>query len=153
MALVSLGKLQREIASGARKRRIVFTNGVFDIIHVGHVEYLSKARLMGDILIVGVNRDKSVRRLKGPGRPLQPERDRAKIVAALEVVDYVILFPEDTPEKLIERIKPDILVKGADYRVSEIVGADFVKSYGGSVRRIKLSPGRSTSRLIKKLNL
>lgn len=153
MALVSLRKLKYQIASGARKRRVVFTNGVFDIIHAGHVEYLSKARALGDILVVGVNRDKSVRRLKGPGRPLQPERDRARIVAAFKAVDYVVLFSEDTPEKLIKQIKPDILVKGADYRVSEIVGADFVKSYGGSVRRIKLSPGRSTSRLLKKLNL
>ncbi len=153
MGFVSLGKLKLELGPGGKKRRIVFTNGVFDLIHVGHIEYLSKARALGDILVVGVNRDKSVRRLKGPGRPLQPERDRAKIVAALKAVDYVVLFSEDTPEKLIKQVKPDILIKGADYKVSEIVGADFVRSYGGSVRRIKLSPSRSTSLLLKKLKL
>lgn len=153
MPLVSLSKLKQHLASGARKRRVVFTNGVFDLIHVGHVEYLSKARALGDILVVGVNRDSSVRRLKGRGRPLQPERDRARIVAEFKSVDYVMLFSEDTPEKLIKQIRPDILVKGADYKASEIVGADFVKSYGGRVRRIKLSPGRSTSRLLRKLKV
>lgn len=150
--IITLSKLSDSLRRNYEKR-IVFTNGVFDLIHVGHVEYLSKAKALGDILVVGVNRDKSVRRLKGLGRPLQPERDRAKIVAAFQAVDYVVLFSEDTPEKLIKQIKPDILVKGADYKVSEIVGADFVKSYGGSVRRIRLSPDRSTSRLLKKLKL
>lgn len=151
--IITLSKLSDSLRRNYEKRRVVFTNGVFDLIHVGHVEYLSKAKALGDILVVGVNRDKSVRRLKGLGRPLQPERDRAKIVAAFQAVDYVVLFSEDTPEKLIKQIKPDILVKGADYKVSEIVGADFVKSYGGSVRRIRLSPDRSTSRLLKKLKL
>ena len=134
-----------------RKRQIVFTNGVFDILHAGHVEYLSKAKALGDILIVGVNRDSSVRRLKGPSRPLQTEKDRALIVAALKPVDYVILFSADTPERLIEAISPDVLVKGADYKLAEIVGAEFVRSQGGVVKRIALKKGRSSSGVIERL--
>jgi D-beta-D-heptose 7-phosphate kinase/D-beta-D-heptose 1-phosphate adenosyltransferase len=132
-------------------KRIVFTNGVFDILHRGHVEYLAKARSLGDVLILGLNSDASVRRIKGPKRPLQKQTDRAAILLALESVDYVVLFGEDTPDKLIRQVKPDVLVKGADYKISEIVGAEFVRSYGGSVRRIRLTPGRSTSGLIKKI--
>ena len=132
---------------------IVFTNGVFDILHAGHVDYLRKAKSFGDVLVVGVNRDASVRRLKGRGRPINNERDRAKLVSALRPVDFVVLFGEDTPEKLIRLVRPDVLVKGADYKLSEIVGAQFVKSYGGSVRRVRLTPNKSSSRLIKKLGL
>ncbi|MFH2049748.1 MAG: D-glycero-beta-D-manno-heptose 1-phosphate adenylyltransferase [bacterium] len=127
---------------------IVFTNGVFDILHRGHVEYLAKAKKLGDVLIVGLNSDTSVRKLKGKGRPLQNQNDRAVILLALKVVDYVIIFGEDTPDKLIKKVKPDILVKGADYKISEIVGADFVKSYGGIVKRITLTRGRSTSSIV-----
>lgn len=133
------------------KRRIVFTNGVFDIIHRGHVEYLTRAKSFGDVLIVGLNTDASVRRLKGAGRPLQKQRDRATILAALKPVDYVILFGEDIPEKLIRLVRPDVLVKGADYREREIVGAEFVRSYGGTVRRVSLIKGRSTSNIIRRL--
>ncbi len=132
-------------------KRVVFTNGVFDILHAGHVDYLAKAKAFGDVLIVGVNRDASVRRLKGPERPLQSERDRALIVAALKSVDYVVLFAEDTPERLIKEIRPDVLVKGADYALKDIVGADFVRSYGGSVRRVALKKGRSSSGLIARM--
>jgi rfaE bifunctional protein nucleotidyltransferase chain/domain len=132
-------------------KRVVFTNGVFDILHAGHVEYLAKAKALGDILIVGVNRDSSVRRIKGPGRPLQAERDRAIIVAALKPVDYVVLFAEDTPERLIKEICPDVLAKGADYAVADIVGADFVLAHGGEVRRIALKKGRSSSSLIEQM--
>jgi rfaE bifunctional protein nucleotidyltransferase chain/domain len=120
-------------------KRVVFTNGVFDILHRG---YLAKAKSLGDVLILGLNSDASVRRIKGSTRPLQRQSDRAVILLALESVDYVVIFGEDTPDKLIRQIKPDILVKGADYKVSEIVGADFVRSHGGSVRRIRLTPGR-----------
>lgn len=127
---------------------IVFTNGVFDILHRGHVEYLAKAKKLGDVLIVGLNSDASVRRLKGEGRPLQKQNDRAIILLALEAVDYVVFFSENTPDKLIKQVKPDILVKGADYKISEIVGGDFVKSYGGKVKRISLTRGRSTSSII-----
>ncbi|RKX24637.1 MAG: D-glycero-beta-D-manno-heptose 1-phosphate adenylyltransferase [Candidatus Zixiibacteriota bacterium] len=147
---------RKQVASlGRRLRRqgnkIVFTNGVFDILHLGHVSYLARARSFGDVLVVGLNSDKSVRRLKGAGRPLQKQRDRAEILLALRTVDYVVIFSEDTPQKLIEQIQPNVLVKGADYQVSEIVGAEFVRSHGGEVRRVRLTPGRSTSEIIKRL--
>ena len=134
-----------------QKKKIVFTNGVFDILHRGHVDYLAKARSFGDLLIVGLNSDRSVRRLKGTGRPLQKQTDRAAILLALESVDYVVIFGEETPDRLIRQVKPDVLVKGADYAISEIVGADFVKSHGGSVRRVRLTEGRSTSGIIKRM--
>ena len=142
-----------DLAKRVRRRgkRIVFTNGVFDILHRGHVEYLAKAKSFGDVLIVGLNSDASVRRLKGKNRPVQKQADRAVILLALEAVDYVVIFGEDTPQKLIEQVRPDVLVKGADYKISEIVGAEFVKSYGGSVRRVRLTKGRSTSGVLKKL--
>ncbi|MCX6827079.1 MAG: D-glycero-beta-D-manno-heptose 1-phosphate adenylyltransferase [candidate division Zixibacteria bacterium] len=136
-----------------RGKIIVFTNGVFDILHYGHISYLTKAKKLGDILIIGLNSDSSVKKFKEKNRPIQNEKDRARILAALKPVDYVILFSEPTPEKLIKLIKPDILVKGADYKSSEIVGADFVKSYGGTVKRIKIVPGRSSTNIIRKLNL
>ncbi len=133
------------------KRKVVFTNGVFDIVHRGHVEYLRKAKAYGDVLIVGMNSDSSVFRLKGPARPIQIQMDRAAILLNMRPVDYVFIFGDDTPEKLIHQVRPDVLVKGADYNEEQIVGADFVKSYGGKVRRIRLTPGRSTSEIIKKL--
>jgi rfaE bifunctional protein nucleotidyltransferase chain/domain len=133
-------------------RKVVFTNGVFDIIHRGHVEYLAKAKSFGDVLIVGLNTDASVRRLKGKGRPIQPQSDRAAILLALKSVDCVVLFSDDTPARLIERVRPDVLVKGADYSLTEIVGAKQVKSYGGSVKRVRLIKGRSTSVLLRLLS-
>lgn len=135
-----------------RHARIVFTNGVFDVLHRGHIEYLKKAKSYGDVLIVGLNSDASVRRLKGPNRPLQNQADRAAILLALKPVDYVALFSDDTPERIIRTIRPDVLVKGADYAESEIVGASFVRSYRGKVRRVRLRQGRSTSALVSKLN-
>lgn len=132
------------------RKRIVFTNGVFDILHRGHVEYLAKAKSFGDVLVVGLNSDASVRRLKGKDRPVQTQRDRAAILLALRSVDHVVLFSSDTPAKLISLVKPDVLVKGADYKESEIVGAEFVRSYGGKVRRVRLTPGRSTTHIIKR---
>lgn len=131
--------------------RVVFTNGVFDLLHYGHVAYLQKARRQGDVLLVAVNSDRSVRRLKGPSRPLVPASDRMRVLAALECVDAVTSFNEDTPERLIERVSPDVLVKGADYRQVEIVGAEYVKARGGRVVRVPLSKGRSTSRLISRI--
>lgn len=149
---------RRDVTSlGARLRRrgktIVFTNGVFDLLHRGHVAYLARARSMGDVLVVGLNSDRSARRLKGPGRPLQSQSDRAAILLALRAVDYVVIFGEDRPDRLIEQIKPDVLVKGADYRLPDIAGASFVTSRGGKVRRIRLTPGRSSSALLRKLKL
>lgn len=132
-------------------KKIVFTNGVFDVLHRGHISYLNKARSFGDCLVVGLNSDASVRRLKGRSRPLQPQRDRAAILLALRCVDFVVVFGEDAPDKLIKQVRPHVLVKGADYKLSEIVGAEFVKSIGGSVRRVRLSAGRSSSKLIRRL--
>ncbi|MCM8760650.1 MAG: D-glycero-beta-D-manno-heptose 1-phosphate adenylyltransferase [Candidatus Omnitrophica bacterium] len=135
----------------ARHKKIVFTNGCFDILHVGHVEYLKKARALGDVLIVGLNSDSSVRLIKGASRPINSQADRAKILASLYFIDYVTIFDEPTPERLIKKIRPHILVKGADWKASEIAGGDFVKSYGGRVARIPLVKGYSTTALIKKM--
>lgn len=133
-----------------RDKKIVFTNGCFDILHRGHVEYLAQAAGLGDILIIGLNSDDSVRRLKGENRPLQDEEGRAMILSALSFVNHVVLFDEDTPYELIKEIKPDVLVKGADYKEDEIVGADIVKSGGGEVITIDFIAGYSTSTIIKK---
>jgi rfaE bifunctional protein nucleotidyltransferase chain/domain len=135
-----------------KKKKIVFTNGVFDILHFGHIDYLTKAKIFGDILIIGLNTDLSVKKFKGKDRPIQNQKDRARILDALKPVDYVVLFSEETPDRLIKLVRPDVLVKGADYKTAEIVGAEFVKSHGGAVRRIKLAKGRSTTNLIKKMN-
>ncbi|MBI4417998.1 MAG: D-glycero-beta-D-manno-heptose 1-phosphate adenylyltransferase [Ignavibacteriales bacterium] len=132
-------------------RRVVFTNGCFDILHRGHVDYLRKAKGMGDVLIVGLNTDSSVRRLKGADRPIVDEDDRAEVLASLASVDYVCVFNEDTPQKLIEVLVPDVLVKGADWAVSDVVGKDVVEAAGGTVRTIEFLPNRSTSGIIKKI--
>ncbi|BBH52131.1 D-glycero-beta-D-manno-heptose 1-phosphate adenylyltransferase [Fluviispira sanaruensis] len=137
----------------SQKRRSVFTNGCFDILHAGHVEYLQKARSLGDLLIVGLNSDKSVQRLKGSSRPVQSENDRAKILASLACIDYVVIFDEDTPLEIILAIKPDVLVKGADYNFENTVGAKEVISWGGCVEHIALVPGRSTTSILQKAQL
>jgi rfaE bifunctional protein nucleotidyltransferase chain/domain len=142
-------KIRKKLARQGTK--VVFTNGCFDILHIGHALYLDSAKKLGDFLIVGINKDKSVRRLKGPGRPVIPFAERALMISYLAPVDLVIGFDEDTPAKLISFLKPDILVKGADYKLNEIVGAEKVLSWGGRVKRIPLIRGRSTSGLIKKL--
>jgi len=129
-------------------RKVAFTNGCFDLLHIGHLELLEHARKLGDILIVGLNSDDSVRRLKGPQRPINTQLDRARILAALEVVDYVVIFNEDTPLELIQTIKPDFLIKGGDYSPDTIVGSAFVESYGGKVIVFPLVHGKSTSDLI-----
>jgi rfaE bifunctional protein nucleotidyltransferase chain/domain len=131
---------------------VVFTNGVFDLLHPGHVEYLEAARGLGDALIVGVNEDASAARLgKGPGRPVQPAVARARVLAALEAVDRVVLFEEETPLALIQALNPDVLVKGGDYSRANIVGADYVESYGGVVLAIALVPGYSTTDIVERL--
>jgi D-glycero-beta-D-manno-heptose 1-phosphate adenylyltransferase len=135
----------------AEGKRVVFTNGCFDILHRGHVDYLTKARAQGDVLIVGLNTDASVQRLKGPTRPVVEEEDRAVVIAALAVVDYVALFDEDTPYELIRSLVPDILVKGADWSVNDIVGKDVVEAAGGAVHTIEFLPNRSTSKIIQKI--
>jgi D-beta-D-heptose 7-phosphate kinase/D-beta-D-heptose 1-phosphate adenosyltransferase len=132
--------------------RIGFTNGCFDLLHPGHVSLLAQAKAACDRLVVGLNSDASVRRLKGPGRPVQPEAARAQVLASLASVDLVVLFEEDTPLALIEAIRPDLLVKGADYRLEEVVGGAFVEGYGGKVLLATLEPGHSTTATIRRLS-
>jgi D-beta-D-heptose 7-phosphate kinase/D-beta-D-heptose 1-phosphate adenosyltransferase len=129
----------------------VFTNGVFDLLHRGHVEYLEEARALGDRLVIGINSDASVRRLKGPSRPIVGEADRIALVSALACVDLAVLFDDDTPLRLIEAVQPDVLVKGGDYAVPDIVGRELVEARGGKVTTIALRPGLSTSELVKRI--
>lgn len=134
-----------------QKEKVVFTNGCFDLLHLGHVDYLEKAKNLGQRLIVGLNTDASVRRFKGEERPLQDEVSRARVMAALQFVDAVVLFDEDTPLQLIECLTPDVLVKGGDYLAENIVGADIVKATGGNVKTITFAEGYSTTRIINKI--
>jgi rfaE bifunctional protein nucleotidyltransferase chain/domain len=132
-------------------KSIVFTNGVYDLLHPGHVRYLNAARAFGDALIVGVNSDRSVRAIKGPTRPVNPEHERAEVIAALAAVDAAVIFDEDTPHAIISRLQPDILVKGADWPADQIVGRDVVEARGGRVVRAQIEEGYSTSALIEKV--
>ena len=134
-----------------RGRRIVFTNGVFDLLHPGHVRYLQAARAEGDALIVGVNSDRSVRANKGPSRPIIPENERAELLAALACVDAVVIFDEDTPADVIRHVQPDVLVKGADWAADQIVGRDTVEARGGKVVRIPVEQGWSTSNILERI--
>ncbi len=134
-----------------KKKRIVFTNGCFDILHLGHVRTLQRARSLGDVLVVGLNSDASVRRLKGPERPVTPEAQRAEILGALSAVDCLVLFSEPTPLKLIQAVRPDFLVKGGDWKKKDIVGSGFVESYGGKVSSLPTVKGFSTTGLIGKI--
>jgi rfaE bifunctional protein nucleotidyltransferase chain/domain len=131
--------------------KVVFTNGCFDILHLGHLDYLEKSRDLADKLVVGLNTDKSVRQLKGPGRPINNEYARARMLAAMSFIDLVIAFDEETPLELIKKVKPDILVKGKDYEVENIVGAEFVIGNGGEVKTIELKKGYSTTDIINKI--
>ncbi len=147
-----LEALRDEVARlRAAGRRIVLTNGCFDILHPGHTRYLSAARNLGDYLVVAVNSDRSVRAIKGEGRPVVPEDDRAELLAALDSVDAVVLFDEEDPLRVIKALMPDILVKGGDWEEDSIVGASEVKSAGGLVRRIPVLPGRSSSEIIRRI--
>lgn len=143
-----------KILAGLRagRKKIVFTNGCFDIIHPGHVVYLAAAKKLGDILVVGLNSDSSVKKIKGSGRPINDERSRAIVLSALEPIDYICIFSESTPYNLIGRLRPDVLVKGGDWKASCIVGSDIVKSYGGRVRTIPFVKGFSTTSVIEKLS-
>jgi D-glycero-beta-D-manno-heptose 1-phosphate adenylyltransferase len=131
--------------------KVVFTNGCFDLLHLGHVDYLEKARSLGDRLVIGLNTDDSVSRFKGPERPLQDQQSRARILAALQFVDAVVFFNEDTPLNLISELLPNVLVKGSDYLAENIVGADVVKKAGGKVETIDFVPGYSTTRIVEKI--
>jgi rfaE bifunctional protein nucleotidyltransferase chain/domain len=148
----SIEELKELIKKRREKGQImVFTNGCFDILHVGHIHYLSSARSLGDFLVVGLNSDESVKKIKGSLRPINSEKERAYALSALECVDYIVFFDEETPEKLIKELKPDILVKGADWEEEKIVGATFVKSYGGKVERIPFKFDVSTTKIIEKI--
>jgi rfaE bifunctional protein nucleotidyltransferase chain/domain len=130
---------------------VVFTNGVFDLLHPGHVRYLQQARSLGDVLIVGVNADASVRRIKGPSRPINPERERAEVIAALACVDAAVIFGEDTPAEIVRLVQPDILVKGADWPADQIVGRDTVEARGGRVVLVPIEEGYSTTALLGRI--
>ncbi len=140
-------QIVRELKSEGKK--IVFTNGCFDILHRGHVEYLAKAKELGDVLIVGLNSDSSVKQIKGDGRPIVSQEDRAFILSNLAFVDYVVIFDEPTPYELISKIIPDVLVKGSDWAIEDVVGRDIVEANGGRVVLVELTPNRSTTNIIK----
>lgn len=146
IALTELKTIRSKLKSDAKK--VVFTNGVFDLIHAGHVDYLLKAKSLGEVLIVGMNSDDSVKRIKGEKRPILNQEERALILSNLKPVDYVIFFGEDTPEKLISELVPDVLVKGADWPIDEIVGKDIVEKNGGIVKAIEFVNEQSTSKII-----
>ena len=146
--VISFSEIEEKLLSQRSSQKIVFTNGCFDLLHVGHVRYLKQAKTLGDILIVGLNTDSSVRGLKGEGRPIQNENDRAEILASLACVDFVVLFSEETPIELIKKILPDYLVKGGDYEPEKIVGYDVVTANGGKVLALDHVEGKSTTSLI-----
>jgi rfaE bifunctional protein nucleotidyltransferase chain/domain len=151
--VVSANALVRRLRPLQREGKcIVFTNGCFDLIHPGHVRYLRAAKQLGDVLVVGVNSDRSVRRLKGRHRPVVAEAARAEVLAALAMVDFVTVFDDDTPYALIARVQPDVLVKGGDWRVAEIVGSDIVRRRGGEVRSLPFAPGFSTTAMLERFS-
>jgi D-beta-D-heptose 7-phosphate kinase/D-beta-D-heptose 1-phosphate adenosyltransferase len=148
----SLAALVRAVRRAQRTgARVVFTNGCFDLLHVGHVRYLEQARSLGDVLVVALNSDASMRRLKGPTRPVVPQAQRAEVLAALGAVDHVVVFHEADPARVIRAVRPDLLVKGGDWSEDRIIGADFVRSIGGDVRSLPYVKGSSTSALIKRI--
>jgi D-beta-D-heptose 7-phosphate kinase/D-beta-D-heptose 1-phosphate adenosyltransferase len=150
--VLALDRLLFELNSRRQRgQRVAFTNGCFDVLHAGHVQYLQEARAQADVLVVGLNADATVRALKGMGRPVHPAEARAQVLAGLQAVDYVTIFHEPTPLGLIEAVKPDVLVKGADYRKDEVVGAAFVEAYGGRVYLAPLREGFSTTRILQRL--
>lgn len=150
--IVSQEELLQRVGRQSRgSRRIVFTNGCFDLLHPGHIRLLEEARSLGDVLVVGINSDASVRRVKGAARPLIPENERAELLAALAAVDLVVVFDESTPQQIISRLLPDVLVKGADWGTNEIVGRAEVEQAGGSVVSIPLQPGYSTTGILQKI--
>ena len=149
--IYNLTELSEILTSRRTQKKIVFTNGCFDLLHLGHVKYLQEARSLGDLLVVGINTDTSVQKLKGLHRPIQPQQTRSEIIAALECVNFVILFDELTPLNLIKTLKPHLLVKGEDWSLKKIVGSKFVLSYQGEVKILKFIKGHSTTSLIEKI--
>ena len=152
LKLQSLPQLKAIVARlKARRKKVVFTNGCFDILHVGHIRYLCQARKRGDVLVVGLNTDRSVREIKGKKRPIVPGKERAEVLAALEFVDFIVFFDDPDPLRLIAALEPDVLVKGADWPKNRIIGHDIVERYGGRVVRIPLTPGASSTGVIEKI--
>jgi D-beta-D-heptose 7-phosphate kinase/D-beta-D-heptose 1-phosphate adenosyltransferase len=149
VTLETMVRIRRRLRRAGKK--VVFTNGTFDILHRGHVEYLAAARSLGDVLVVGLNSDASIRRIKGPSRPINRGADRSAVLRALRSVDYVCMFGADTPRRLIERLLPDVLVKGADWSVNAVVGKEIVEKHGGCVRLVRLTAGRSTTAVIRRV--
>lgn len=149
--LVTVVELQEKLSPLRGKSKIVFTNGCFDILHVGHVRYLQQAKSLGDLLVIGLNADASVKRLKGPDRPIQSQADRAEVLCALNCVDFVCVFDQDTPYDLIKSIRPNILVKGGDWPVEKIIGSDVVLATGGKVQSLPFHEGRSTTKILEKI--
>jgi rfaE bifunctional protein nucleotidyltransferase chain/domain len=154
--VVTLEQLKKEIGrrkdmSPRRPPRVVFTNGCFDILHVGHARYLRDARVLGDLLVVGLNSDSSVKRLKGEQRPVVSEDERAELLSSLGAVDYVVMFNDDTPLSLIENVAPDVLVKGGDWPPEKIVGSSFVLARGGEVKSLPFHPGKSTTSILERI--
>lgn len=140
-----------EIRAELKNKRVVFTNGCFDILHPGHVAYLNEARAQGDVLVIGLNSDASVKRLKGQDRPVNNQADRRYMLLNLRAVDYVLIFEEDTPYELIKAVKPQVLVKGGDWKPEQIVGSDLVLASGGEVKSLQFIDGHSTSKIISKV--
>ena len=151
--LRTLDQLQTELAAHRRQgRTIAFTNGCFDILHAGHVSYLRAAAEQGDLLVVAVNSDRSIRKLKGPDRPVNHEADRVSVLSALESVDYLVIFDSDTPRPLLRKLEPDVLVKGDEYTHDQVVGHEIVESYGGKIARVPMVKGKSTTNIIRKMS-
>lgn len=151
MPLWKLEEVSQKLESLRKNKRVVFTNGCFDILHVGHLRYLQEAKSLGDFLVIGLNSDRSVRALKGDTRPIQTELDRAEILLGLSCVDAVVIFDEDTPLNLIKKVRPQVLVKGGDWKISQIVGSDFVQQSGGEVKSLPFHEGRSTTSIVEKI--
>jgi len=150
--LIEKNNLEKIIAELKKNnKKIVFTNGCFDIVHAGHIDYMEKAKKLGDVLFVGLNSDASVKKIKGSKRPVVEERYRSRLLEGLSSIDYIAVFNEDTPLELIKKVKPDVLVKGEDWKDKGVVGEEFVKSYGGAVKLIELMPGISTSGIIENI--
>ena len=151
--IIGLSQLKKKLAASRKAgKTIALTNGCFDILHYGHVAYLESSKKKNRILIVGLNSDASVRRIKGPSRPINPQNARAAVLAALASVDYVVIFNEDTPIRLVETLHPDVLIKGADWKGKPVVGADVVKTYGGRMEFIKFVDNFSTTKIIEKMS-
>ena len=150
MAVLNWSELANKLRHERPGKKVVFTNGCFDLLHVGHVRYLAEAKALGDILVIGLNSDDSVKKLKGPTRPVQSEKDRAEILSQLRSVDYVTVFGEQTPVELIQVVRPDVLVKGGDWKPEQIAGHEIVSAYGGLVKSLSFYEGKSTTAIIEK---